>query len=256
MSLLEELLRSTRARLEETKRKISTEVLEQRIAATESPRGFEAALRQHDLSVIAEIKRASPRAGDLNPELKVAEVARAYRAGGAAAISVLTEPDYFKGSLDDLTAVREVGLPILRKDFILDPFQVLESRAVGADAVLLIVRVTKGNLQELVDATRALAMDPLVEVHEEDEIELAVDAGATMIGINHRDLETFEVDPARTSKLVAGLPEEVLPIALSGVSERAEVEELQRAGARAILIGESLVTSDDPTAKLRMLIGD
>lgn len=256
MSLLEELLRSTRARLEETKRKISTEVLEQRIAATESPRGFEAALRRHDLSVIAEIKRASPRAGDLNVELKVAEVARAYRAGGAAAISVLTEPDYFKGSLDDLTAAREVGLPILRKDFILDPFQVLESRAVGADAVLLIVRVTKGNLQELVDATRALAMDPLVEVHEEDEIELAVDAGATMIGINHRDLETFEVDPARTSKLVAGLPQEVLPIALSGVSERAEVEELQSAGARAILIGESLVTSDDPTAKLRTLIGN
>ena len=256
MSLLEEILVSTRARVQESKQKVSEAVLEDRVAAARPPRGLQHALSGPTTSIIAEIKRASPAKGDLNLTLNAGEMARKYADGGAAAISVLTEPDFFKGSLEDLeSVVGAVDLPVLRKDFILDEFQILEARAAGADAVLLIERAIGDDLGHMLRATRALSMDALVEVFDEADVELALAAGATLVGVNHRDLETFEVDPDRTKKLAALLPADVVVAGLSGVSTRSDVEALEQAGAFAVLVGESLVTSSDPTALLRSLSG-
>lgn len=255
MSYLDELVALTRARIDETKGKVTQETLEQRIAALDPPRGFAAALRRPQTAVIAEIKRATPR-GVLDLDLNAGELAAAYAAGGAAAISVVTEPTRFRGSDQDLSSARMAGVPVLRKDFILDELQVLESRAMGADALLLIVRALGDELPSLVRATRALGMDALVEVFDIAELDRALDAGAEVIGVNHRDLETFEVDPERTAKLAPRVPDGCTLVALSGVSTRAQVEELAAAGAAAVLVGESLITAPDPAAKLRELRGE
>ena len=255
MSFLEDLLASTRTRVEEAKTKIRDEVLEQRIASMEAPRGFRRALEGRDVAIIAEIKRATPSKGDLAPDLDARKTAAAYADGGAAALSVLTEPDRFKGSLEDLEGARESGLPTLRKDFIIDPFQVFESRAAGADAVLLIVRVVGDDLAALLKTAESLGMDALVEVYDERDLDLAGEAGATLIGVNHRDLETFEVDPGRTARLAPMLPDGAFLVALSGVSTRVEIAQLAAAGARAVLVGEALVTAADPAAVLRELRG-
>lgn len=257
MSLLERILESTKARVDEGKQKVSETVLEERVAGAPAPRGFESALSRPGTSIIAEIKRASPAKGDLAPTLSASDTARAYAEGGAAAISVLTEPQFFKGSLEDLEAVvRSVDLPVLRKDFIVDEFQILEARAAGADAVLLIVRALGPRLDHMLRASRALSMDALVEVYDENDVETALAAGASLIGVNNRDLETFEVDRERTAKLATLLPSSVVIAGLSGVSTRSEVEALERAGASAVLVGESLVTSSDPRARLRELLGE
>jgi indole-3-glycerol phosphate synthase len=255
VSYLRPILESTRARIAELTQRVSADVLEQRVAAADPPRGFASALAGEEVAVIAEIKRASPAAGPLNPDLNAARLAQAYAEGGAAAISVLTEPDHFQGSLEDLEAGRAAGLPVLRKDFVLDELQVLESRAVGADAVLLIVKAVGDELSGLVAVTETLGMDPLVEVHDAAELERAVDAGATLIGVNHRDLDTFEVDPDRTAKLAGLVPSDSVLVALSGVSDRAGVEALAEAGVDAVLVGESLVRAADAAAKLRALRG-
>jgi indole-3-glycerol phosphate synthase len=255
MTYLDELLASTRARIEDGRRKLPEPGLEQRLASLPPPRPFIEALRGGEMAVIAEIKRATPRAGDLNLDADASALALAYAAGGAAALSVLTEPLYFKGSVEDLQAATGAGLPVLRKDFILDPWQLLETRALGADAVLLIVRTLGDEFPDLVAGARALGLDALVEVFDEDELERALTAGATCIGINHRDLRTFAVDPGRTAKLAPLIPEGVVTVALSGVDNRNQVVELQRAGADAVLIGEALVTAPDPAARLRELLG-
>lgn len=255
MSYLEDLLASTRIRIEETRAQVTEDALEQRASSMAPARGFKAALSGPDVSVIAEIKRASPSKGPLNENLDAAALARSYAAGGAAAISVLTEPSGFKGSLDDLKAALSAGPPVVRKDFLLDPFQVLESRAEGADAVLLIVRTLGTELATLFTATKALGMDALVEVFDEPDLERALAVGADVIGINHRDLDTFEVDPERTAKLAPQVPEGVVVVGLSGVETRADVVRLAGAGAHAVLVGEALVTAADPIAKLRELRG-
>lgn len=253
MSFLDDILDSTRARVRALDG--STSALEQRLASIGPPRGFAGALRGPDVSAIAEIKRATPLKGDLNRGLDPGAMARAYAAGGAAAISVLTEPSGFQGSLEDLVAVQAAGLPTLRKDFVLDPVQLLESRAYGADAVLLIVRILGADeLRALMKGARTLGLDALVEIHDEPELERALEVGADLIGVNHRDLTTFDVDPDRTAKLAPLVPDEVTLVALSGVSTRAQVEALREAGAHAVLIGEALVTSEDPEATLRELI--
>ncbi|MFN2587284.1 MAG: indole-3-glycerol-phosphate synthase [Actinomycetota bacterium] len=255
MSFLDELVAGARARAEAGKAALSDDVLEQRLAAAAPPRSLTAALTAPGISLIAEIKRASPLKGPLDLDLDAAPLARSYAAAGAAAISVLTEPDGFKGSLDDLTAALAAGLPLLRKDFLVDPWQVMESRAAGADAVLLIARVVGPALGSLVQAARALAMDALVEVHHEHELDEALASGATAIGVNHRDLATFEVDPERTAKLAPRIPDDRVTVALSGVSSRREVGQLEAAGADAVLVGESVVTASDPAAKIRELLG-
>lgn len=255
MSFLDGLLASTRARVAEARSRVTEDTLEQRIASQPRPLDFTAALRRDDIAVIAEIKRATPSQGPLDLDLDAQGLALAYERGGAAAISVLTEPDHFKGSLEDLQAARAVKIPLLRKDFTLESFQLLEARASGADCVLLIVRVVGAALGELLQQTQALGMQALVEVFREDELDHALGAGATLIGVNHRDLETFEVDAQRSLKLAPLMPPGLTVVAASGVSTRAEMEELAEAGVHAVLVGQSLVTAPDPEAKLRTLTG-
>ncbi len=255
MSFLEPIMESTRARIDAAKSAVSKDVLGERIAALEAPRHFASALAGEGIAIIAEIKRRSPSKGPLDEDLDAGALAGAYARAGAAAISVVTEPDHFGGSLEDLGRVSRGRLPVLRKDFIVDDFQLIESRAWGADAVLLIVRVVQHGLGPLLVSSRALGMDCLVEVHDEDELELALGAGATLLGVNHRNLETFEVDPDRTAKLAPLVPESCTLVALSGVERRSEVEALGAAGAHAVLVGEALVTAPDPEAKLRALAG-
>lgn len=254
-NFLRDLLASTRARVEDTKQVLTEDLLEQRIAAAEEPRGFAASLKGPATTLIAEVKRATPSKGTLKADLNAGQLSAAYAAGGASAISVLTEPDRFLGSLDDLAAARGAGLPVLRKDFIVDPFQVLESRAANADAVLLIARITGDSLGTLVALTESLGMDALVEIFDETDLKVALDAGASLIGVNHRDLESFEVDPGRTEQLAPSIPTDATLVALSGVSTRPEVVALAEAGAHSVLVGEALVTADDPAKKLEELRG-
>ena len=256
MSYLEPILHSARRRVDELRSWAPDDALEQRVASMPRPHRFTEALAGPGTSIVAEIKRVSPAKGPLDEDLNAADLSSAYAAGGAAALSVVTEPDHFKGSLEDLAAATSAGLPLLRKDFVVDELQVLESRAWGSDAVLLIVRALGEELGALVAAVEALGMEAMVEVHDEHELERALAAGANLIGVNHRNLETFEVDPERTSKLAPLVPEGCVLVALSGVSDRAGVEALEAAGAHAVLVGESLVTAADPAAKLRELRGE
>ncbi|MGH2750995.1 MAG: indole-3-glycerol phosphate synthase TrpC [Actinomycetota bacterium] len=256
MSYLSKMLESTRERVAEAKERVSVDALEQRLAGIPEPASLRAALTGPEVAVIAEIKRASPSAGVFDANLNATETARAYARGGAAAISVVTEPEFFRGSLDDLTSARSAGLPVVRKDFILDTWQVLESRAAGADALLLIVRILEQEaLRTLLAACATLRMDALVEVYDRDELNRAVDAGARVVGVNNRDLETYEVDRDRTLRLAPQVPEGVTAVGLSGVSSRADVEALAEAGAGAVLVGEALVRARDPAAKLLELRG-
>ena len=255
MSYLEGLLASTRGRVAELRSKVTDEALEQRIASVDRPLDFAGALSGPQVALIAEIKRASPSKGPLALDLEAAKIAREVVGAGAAALSVLTEPEEFKGSMEDLEAAQTAGAPVLRKDFIIDPLQVLESRAAGADAVLLIVRILEDSLPDLLRLTRSLGMAALVEVFDESDVERAVDAGASIVGINHRDLQTFEVDKDRTAKLAPMLPDGTIVVGLSGVETRADVVALEGHGANAVLVGESLVASHDPAAKVRELLG-
>jgi indole-3-glycerol phosphate synthase len=205
--------------------------------------------------VIAEFKRRSPSAGTLREGAEVAEVVGAYARGGAIALSVLTEGPNFDGSLDDLRAARAAcDLPILRKDFIVDRYQLLEAREAGADAVLLIVAaLEQGELESLHDFARALELDVLVEIHDGDELRRALTLGAETVGINNRDLRDFSVDMARTSRLMDEMPAGVRVVSESGIHTAEQLESLQRAGVDAVLVGESLMRSADPEAALRAL---
>jgi indole-3-glycerol phosphate synthase len=218
-------------------------------------RDFRAALAAPGMSLIAEIKRRSPSKGDLRPALDPASMASAYERGGARAISVLCEPEFFGGSSDDLVAARSaVRLPALWKDFILERVQLEEARARGADAALLIVRMLGDELASLVAGCRELGLMPLVEIFNEDDLERALDAGADVIGVNHRDLETFEEDPSATKRLRPLVPDDVILVAESAISTRADVEALEAIGVHAMLVGEAIVTAPDPEAKIRELL--
>lgn len=211
------------------------------------------ALRRADtVKVIAEVKRASPSRGELAAIADPAALARQYAEGGASAISVLTEERRFGGSLDDLVAVRAaVAVPVLRKDFIAEPYQVLEARAAGADLVLLIVAALDDpTLHELHSLIIELGMTPLVETHDADEVRRAVDLGADIIGVNARNLSTFELDRDLFGRLAPSIPDSTVRIAESAVSGVADVEHYRRAGADVVLIGEALVTGGDPVAAL------
>lgn len=220
-------------------------------AARSAPpaRGFEAALRSGDhLAVIAEIKRASPSKGALNPDLDPAGTARSYELGGASALSVLTDREFFGGSEADLRAARSATrLPVLRKDFTVCTNDVLDARIMGADAVLLIVAaLSDAELSELMAVASSVGLDALVEVHDETEAARALSAGATMVGVNQRDLFTFEVDTGRAARVAAALPEDVCRVAESGITGPADAEILAGAGFDAVLVGEYLVRSSDP----------
>lgn len=201
--------------------------------------------------VIAEVKRRSPSKGDLAPDLDAAALGRVYAQGGAFAISVLTEPDHFGGSLADLDAVRAaVDVPVLYKDFVVDPYQLWEARSRGADLVLLIVALLANRTAAYVKQSRAVGLEPLVEVHDADELTVALDAGARLVGINNRNLKAFCVDLAVSRELLPRLPAGVFGVAESGLREPADLDDLAGFGARAFLIGEALVTSPHPGAEL------
>jgi len=216
----------------------------------------EALLDGEPPSVIAEVKRSSPSAGriaDTDPAAR----SRAYQAGGAAAISVLTEARHFDGSLSDLRAVRAAtSLPVLRKDFLVHPAQLIEARAAGADAALLIAAaLSRSELEVMLEAAGALGLGALVEVHSEDDLNVALAFGAEVVGVNARDLETLEVDGERALALLRSVPADRVAVLESGISTRAQVERALDAGASAILVGEALMRADDPGAKIRELRG-
>lgn len=253
--MLDEIVASVRARLGP----VVAVIDELRAAALAAPprREFEAGLRAPGLSVIAEIKRRSPSRGIIDDGLIPAQRAASYQEGGAAAVSVLTEKDHFSGSLGDLTAVRSaVELPVLRKDFILHPAQVWESRASGADAVLLIVAILDDPmLRDLLETSRRAGLSALVEVHGEGEAKRAVAAGARIIGVNNRDLTTFEVDLANAERVRPCLGEGVVAVAESGVSDPAGAARMAEAGYDAILVGEAAVRAGDPAGFVASLRG-
>ena len=214
-------------------------------------RGFASALRSREgVALIAEIKRASPSKGALAPGLDPRELAADYEAGGASALSVLTDVTFFSGSVEDLVEARDaVALPVLRKDFTVRPADVLDARTMGADAVLLIVAALSATeLGELVELAASVGIDALVEVHDEAEAERALAAGATLIGVNQRDLTTFEVDTERAVRVARSLPSELTLVAESGIRDAEDVARLGEAGFSAVLVGETLVTSADPRA--------
>ena len=218
---------------------------------------FAAALRGNSVKVVAEVKRTSPSKGTINRGLDVADQVVAYEAGGAAALSILTEPTRFGGSNEDLIRARAaVRIPLLKKDFHVETVQILEARSVGASAALVIARaVPPARLQELVTAGNDLGLEILVEVRDERELDLALRFGAQLIGVNNRDLETLEIDPETAVRLVPLIPQDVVAIAESGVKSAKDVERYANAGADAVLVGSELSASSDPEAAVRSLTG-
>ncbi|HEY8534868.1 MAG TPA: indole-3-glycerol phosphate synthase TrpC [Vicinamibacterales bacterium] len=255
--LLAAIVAATRTRVQDAKARRPASVLEAEAAARPRPRGFRAALDQPGLRVIAECKRRSPSRGVLCAEYDPVAIARRYAEAGAAAISVLTEPTFFDGALEHLAAVRAaVDLPLLRKDFIVDPYQLLEARAAGADAVLLIVAALDDRtLRALQHDAQALGLDALVEVHDEQELDRALAAGATLVGVNNRNLRTLAVDVGASERLAPRLPRDVVGVAESGLRTHEDLVRLQAAGYRAFLVGERFMTTPDPGAALRELLG-
>jgi indole-3-glycerol phosphate synthase len=252
----------TRAAVAEAKGRTSLDTLRAQIAGRDAdvPRGFGSALKQavaHGrLGLIAEIKKASPSGGLIRPDFDPPALARAYRDGGAACLSVLTNGPHFQGSRDHLEAVRAaVDLPVLRKDFILDPWQVYESRAMGADCILLILAaLTDTEARELEALARALDMDVLAEVHDEREVERALGLETQLIGINNRNLKTLATDLTTTEELAPAVPADRFLIAESGIRSHADLRRIVAAGAHCFLVGESLMRQPDVTAATRALL--
>ncbi|MHB0913323.1 MAG: indole-3-glycerol phosphate synthase TrpC [Armatimonadota bacterium] len=250
--ILDKILADKKVEVAERK----TRVPEIRIDAP-PPRDFAGALRGPGMRIIAEVKKASPSKGLIRPDFDPVAIARAYEGAGAHAVSVLTDEKYFQGSLDYLKAIRwAVDLPLLRKDFIIDPYQIREARASGADAVLLIVAALSAEeLSEFRALAEGLGMAALVEVHTGEEIETAIACGAEVIGINNRNLQTFETSLSTTVELAARVPKDKILVSESGIFTRSDVEMLAGVGVSAILVGESLMRQPDPGEKVRELIG-
>ncbi len=254
-SILERIFAAKRLEVDARRREVALETMVAHAKQAPPPRPFVDALSAVRPAIIAEVKRASPSKGDILPNLDPVAVASDYRAAGAAAISVLTD-SHFKGSLADLEAVRAaVDLPLLRKDFIFDSYQVYEARAADADCILLIAAMLDdGALRSLAALAYQLKMAALVEVHDEIELRRAEAAGAILIGINNRDLHSFKIDIAVTETLLAGYRGEALIVSESGIESAADVRRLDASGARAFLVGESLLRGGEPRRKLAELV--
>lgn len=257
MTVLDDIVAGVREDLAARQELTSLDALKER--ASRVPGALECKSRlkaDHAVAVIAEVKRSSPSKGALAPIADPAALAVEYETGGAAAISVLTEQRRFRGSLDDLDAVRaRVDVPVLRKDFVVTPYQVWEARAHGADLVLLIVAALEQTvLTSLVERVHSLGMTALVEVHTVDEVERAIDAGAQVIGVNSRNLKTLEVDRTTFARLAPAIPDEYVRIAESGVRGPHDVMDYARSGAHAVLVGEALVTDDAPRNSVADLV--
>jgi indole-3-glycerol phosphate synthase len=257
---LDEIVSSTRKKVAESKRTADLRELESQ-AERHAPRGFRRALEEKSRSgvaVIAELKKASPSKGLIRAEFCVEELARELEAAGAAALSVLTDEEFFQGSLENLRlASAAAKVPCLRKDFIVDEFQLLEARANSADAVLLIVAaLTNAKLLKLAKGARSRGLDVLCEVHDEDELQQALDAGCDLIGVNTRDLRTFKVDAETAFRLAERLPKNVMKVAESGIRSGEDITRLRAAGYQAFLIGESLMRAERPGDALRRLVAN
>jgi len=255
-TILEEIVEKKLHELRGARQKLPAEAMEQWLDRAPAVRSLRTALLRHSPAVIAEIKKASPSAGVLRPDFDAVSIAREYTRSGAAAISVLTEVHHFQGNLEFLPAIRWASpVPLLRKDFILDPYQMVESRHAGADAVLLIAALHEGpSLEELRRRGEALGMDVLVEVHDEEEFERALAAGATLVGVNSRDLRTFEVSLDVCFRLAARIPKGVVAVAESGIHSATDIQRLREAGFRGFLVGEQLMRAASPGTALAALL--
>lgn len=256
-TILEKIVRWKVDEVERYKRERPLAEVRAEMMLAPPPRDFAAALRGDHVALIAEVKRASPSKGLLRHQFDPVALARTYDAEGAAAVSVLTDQHFFQGNIGHLQAVRQaVRLPVLRKDFVIDPYQIYEARAAGADAVLLIVGILGDNdLRDFYALIRELGMEVLVEVHNEAELERALAISPRVIGVNNRDLRTFEVDLATTERLRAHIPDDVLLVAESGIHTRADVERVAAMGADAILVGTSLMRAKNVAQKVREFVG-
>ncbi len=262
-TVLERILAETRATIERRKRELPLGALEAQAASATARRSngapgrFHEALARPGIGVIAEFKRRSPSAGPLREGASVAEIVKAYERGGASALSVLTEGPNFEGSLEDLRVARAAcGLPILRKDFVVDPYQLYEALVAGADAALLIVAaLDQAALAALHARATGLGLDVLVEVHDGEELARAADVGATLIGVNNRDLRDFTVELVRTSRLLPLMPAGATVVSESGIATAEQLTELERQGVAAVLVGESLMRAPDPREGIAALLG-
>lgn len=258
--ILEQILANKRLETAALAQSATEESLRKAALAAPAPRDFAAALaggRERGIRLIAEYKRGSPSKGTIRADLAPAPTARLYESAGAAAISVLTDKQFFSGTLDDLRAVRAaVNIPVLRKDFIIDPLQILEARAAGADAVLLIAAALDDrSLREFRALSLDLGMECLIEAHDEEEAARAAASGARIIGINNRDLRTFRVDIETTLRLRKKIPPDRIAVSESGIATRADALRLQEAGVDAMLVGETLMRRPVPAEAVRELLG-
>jgi indole-3-glycerol phosphate synthase len=255
MGMIEELVEAARAGVERRRAEVPLEDLARRLSERPEQRPFGEAMTRPGLSLVAEFKRRSPSAGQIRDGAEPAELARAYEEGGAAALSVLTDERHFGGSLSDLSESRAAcELPILQKDFVVDRYQVYEAAVAGADAILLIVAaLDDDDLDAFHAEARELDLDCLIEVHRESELERALTVDADLIGINNRNLDDFSVDVQTTFELITDVPAGKAVVSESGIADRDTLDELERVGVDAVLIGEALMRADDPAAKVREL---
>lgn len=257
--ILDTIVAHKRIELADDKQRMPFDTLKRKIQDLPPTRDFCAALSPPNcVHLIAEVKKKSPSKGIIREDFNPVEIARTYAANGASAISVLTDREFFAGELAYLSAIREaVTLPLLRKDFTIDPYHIYQARLVGADAVLLIVSIlTSTQLREFIEIARSLGLASLVEVHTEEELEVALTGGAEIVGINNRDLKTFHTDIATTFRLKDSIPTDTVVVSESGINTHEDVMKLKEAGINAILVGESLMRSPDIGAKVRELLGN
>lgn len=258
MNILERIVATKRAEIAAARERVSESELWKQLAEAAPPRDFEGALRSGaGIQIIAEVKKASPSAGVIRADFDPVAIAQTYAAHGAACISVLTDEPYFQGHLTYLRAIREaVEVPLLRKDFLVDRYQLLEARAAGADCVLLIAEILPGEmLAALLGEARELGMQALVELYDGENLPRVLEAGATLVGVNNRNLRTFEVRLEHTMELAARLPRNVCLVSESGIRTREDLERLGQSGVKAVLIGETLMRAGDIGSKLRELRG-
>lgn len=258
MTILDKIYQHKLFEIAENKKRIPLEVLKENMKGRRETRSFGTALKSHEnICIIAEIKKASPSLGIIREDFQPVEIARIYEASGASAVSILTDEKFFQGSLAYITDIKKfVNLPILRKDFIIDTYQVYEARAAGADAILLIAALlSKDEIQRFLELAEALDMDCLVEVHSEPELENVLQTNAQIIGINNRDLATFSIDIETTLRLIPMIPAGRIIVSESGIKSRMDIVKLLENGVHAVLIGETFMKSNDISAKMRELLG-
>jgi indole-3-glycerol phosphate synthase len=257
LNILDTIVARKRIEIVDAKNARSESALRDAISGLSPTRGFSSALSKSGLRIIAEVKKASPSAGVIRADFDPVAIAKIYQANGADCASVLTDRDFFQGDLAYLTQIhRATALPTLRKEFILDPYQILEARAAGADAILLIAEILPGSsMEDLHDFAVSLSLDVLIELHDADQLQRVVDTGTKLIGINNRDLRTFQTRLEHTIDLMADIPKDRMVVGESGIKTHADMQRLEAAGVKAVLVGESLMRAPDIGRALRELRG-